>query len=81
MHLNPNRTQELKAAFAKNKHPRLKKELSGTKKLPYGLTSNYLTKLKAADSQKLAKLIKLVGMLMQTKIYLFWNKNPKTDNS
>jgi ABC-type transport system involved in cytochrome c biogenesis ATPase subunit len=76
--LTAEQTLSLKAAFAKNKHPRLKKELSGTKKLPYGLTSNYLTKLKAADSQKMAKLIKLVGMLMQTKIYLFWTNNPKT---
>jgi hypothetical protein len=27
-----------------------------------------------ADSEKLARLIKIVGMLLQTKVYLFWGK-------
>jgi hypothetical protein len=70
--LTEQQTQELKAAFAKNKYPRFKKELSGGKKLSYGYTSSYLAKLSVANSEKLSQLRKLTGMLMQSKIYLFW---------
>jgi len=27
------------------------------------------------DSAKMAKLVKLVGMLLQTKVYLFWHEH------
>jgi len=41
---------------------------------PFGKTSEYGECIRNADSEKLAKLVKLVGMLLQTKAYLFWSK-------
>lgn len=67
----------LKAAFIENKHPRFKKEFSAGRHQPFGKSSEYIKSIEIADLPKLAKLIKLVGMLLQTKTYLFW-KRPKT---
>jgi len=65
--------EELKELFAKNKHPRFKKEFTAGRHKPFGKTSDYLIAVENADANKLAKLVKLVGMLMQTKAYLFWD--------
>jgi ABC-type ATPase with predicted acetyltransferase domain len=67
--------KKLKAAFIKNKHPRFKKEFAASRHQPFGKTSDYITSILKADSAKLAKLIKLVGMLQQTKVYLFWERS------
>jgi hypothetical protein len=37
--------------------------------------SDYATSIKDAKPKKMAKLIKLVGMLLQKKVYLFWMKS------
>jgi len=67
---------QLKEAFTKNKHPRFKKEFAVSRHQPFGRTSDYVRCIENADFEKMAKLVKLVGMLLQTKIYLFWNKAP-----
>lgn len=72
--LSSEEIRRLREIFAKNKHPRFKNEFAATRHKPFGKTSDYLEALENADLAKLAKLIKLVGMLMQTKIYLFWLK-------
>jgi len=72
--LTPQQVEQIKQAFIANKHPRFKKELAGTKNQPYGETANYIKSVNKATAEKIAKLIKLVGMLLQTKVYLFWNK-------
>ncbi len=64
---------KLKQAFMKNMHPRFKKEFSAGRHQPFGKTSDYIDSMKNADLAQIAKLIKLVGMLLQTKVYLFWN--------
>jgi GNAT superfamily N-acetyltransferase len=61
----------LKAVFAENKHPRLMKEFSFHD--PYGKSKYYKAAVETADSKKLAKLIGICGMLLQTKVYLFWH--------
>lgn len=38
-----------------------------------GKTEKYKTGI--ASLEKLAKLIKICGMLLQTKVYLFWEKS------
>jgi len=53
-----------------------KKELAGTKNQPYGETENYIKSVNNSTEEKICKLIKLVGMLLQTKVYLFY-KNVK----
>jgi hypothetical protein len=65
----------LREAFVRNKHPRFKKEFASSRHQPFGLTSDYIKGIENADSEKLARLIKIVGMLLQTKVYLFWEKD------
>ena len=61
---------QVKEAFVKNKHLRFRQELSGGE--PFGKPSDYSETLKKADNQRIAKLIRIAGVLMQTKVYLFW---------
>jgi hypothetical protein len=60
--------------IVKNSHPCFKKEFAASRHQPFGKTSDYVACLENADLAKMAKLIKLVGMLLQTKVYLFWGK-------
>jgi ABC-type ATPase with predicted acetyltransferase domain len=70
--LNAQQIGALKAAFATSNHPRFKKEFAVNRHQPFGKTSDYTLALQNANYEKMAKLIKLVGMLLQTKVYLFW---------
>ena len=71
--LSPEQLCKLKEAFLHNKHPRFRKEFGGA-----GRRNAFFTRgeweicIGAADSVKLAKLVKIVGVLLQTKVYLFW---------
>jgi hypothetical protein len=38
----------------------------------FGKTSEYIKGIENADLTKLTQLIKIVGMLLQTKVHLFW---------
>jgi hypothetical protein len=70
-------TQQLlsvREVFVKNAHPRLKKEVAYSRHQPYGKTADYVRFVEAADSEKLVKMIKTVGLMLQTKVYLFWTK-------
>ena len=70
--LSMEQISKLKEAFIKNKHPRFKKEFAVSRHQPFGKTSDYVRSVKEADITKMGKLVKLVGMLSQTKVYLFW---------
>jgi hypothetical protein len=63
---------KLKLAIIKSQHPRFKKEFAVSRHQPFGKTSGYVSAVRNADCAKMAKLIKLAGMLLQTKVYLFW---------
>jgi len=71
--LNSQQMRMLKAAFVKNKHLRFRQELASGQ--PFGKTSDYLKNIQNADSSKIVKLIKVLGVLLQTKVYLFWRMN------
>ena len=43
--------------------------------MPCGKTADYIRFVEAANSEQLARLIKTVALLLQTKVYLFWNSN------
>lgn len=73
--LSYSKIAKLKELFIKNKHPRFEKEFAVSRHHPFGKTSDCIKCIEDADSEKIAKLIKLVGMLLQTKVYLFWSKN------
>jgi hypothetical protein len=66
---------QVRGTFVKNSHPRFKKEFASSRHQPFGKTSDYIKGVENAGSEKLARLIKIVGMLLQTKIYLFWQKD------
>ena len=74
--LGPDQLSKVKKALAKNGHLRLHKELGDCHK-PYGTRADYVAGIECADSAKLAKLIRVVGMLLLTKAYLFWSR-PET---
>jgi len=60
----------LKNTFAENKDPRVMKEFSFHD--PYGKSKFYKEAVENADLKKLTKLIGICAMLLQTKVYLFW---------
>ena len=66
---------EIKTVFMASKHPRFKKEVTSSRHEPYGKTADYIAYIETADNLKMAKLIKVLAMLSQTKVYLFWNKS------
>ena len=70
--LSPAQMEKLKESLIKNKHPRFKKEFAVSRHQPYGKTSDYIQSIQNAEMPKIVKLIKLVGILSQTKVYLFW---------
>jgi len=63
----------LRQAFSQHNHQRFQKQFSPHQ--PYGEFEKYRAGVENADLEKLAKLIKICGMLLQTKVYLFWKKN------
>jgi ABC-type ATPase with predicted acetyltransferase domain len=71
----------LKQAFKENNHPRLQRDIGGDRHRPYGTKEAYVQGINAATLEDMAKLIKVVGMLLQVKAYLFWQRPPlQTEN-
>jgi ABC-type lipoprotein export system ATPase subunit len=68
--LNGRELSMLKEVFAENRHPRFMKEFSFHD--PYGKSKIYKEAVENADLEKLTKLIGICAMLLQTKVYLFW---------
>jgi hypothetical protein len=71
-HLTDSQLETIKQAFIRNTHPRYQKEFFSDK--PYGKTNQYKHRLETADTEKLTKLINVTATLLQTKVYLFWQK-------
>ncbi len=70
--LTEEQIRTLKTAFIASRHPRFKKEVASSRHEPYGKTVDYLAYIERADSIKMSRLIKVLAMLSQTKVYLFW---------
>jgi hypothetical protein len=66
-------------AFIKNDHPRLRKEIAANRHIPYGTSAVYAEGIRNASMERMVKLVKIVGMLLQTKVYLFWRKLEKNN--
>jgi len=65
--------QALREVFQQNINPRLLKEVFYH--MPYGKQKLYRQELKTAPLEKLTRLINITALLLQTKVYLFWNEN------
>lgn len=62
----------LRACLARCGHPRFRKEFSSSRHVPYGNSADFKKCILEADIPKIARLLRIVGMLLQTKVYLFW---------
>jgi ABC-type lipoprotein export system ATPase subunit len=62
----------IKNAFSSSAHPRFKKDITCKRNEPFGKTSEYKTYVKNANNLLLGKLIKILAVLSQKKVYLFW---------
>lgn len=69
----------IKEAFIQNNTPRFIKYFFTHK--PYGKQKLFAEKLMKTTFERLAHLIKVCGLLLQIKVYLFWGKltSSKTD--
>lgn len=63
----------LKEVFIKNTHPRLLKEFETSQNKAYGKKADYIIGIENASLPKMTKLIKVVSVLLQSKVYLFKN--------
>ena len=75
LELNEVQSLRLREIFLNNNHPMFKREFSAGKHEPFGKTADYQNAIKKANLLKLTELIKLVGVLVQTKVYLFWRSD------
>ena len=73
-HMKAKHLTLLRQSFIQHNHQRFQKEFSPHQ--PYVKFERYKASVEKASLEKLAKLIKICGMLLQTKVYLFW-KNGK----
>jgi len=62
----------IREAFIQNYTPRFMKYFFPHQ--PYGKQKQYMEKLMKASLERLAHLIKICGLLLQAKVYLFWKK-------
>jgi hypothetical protein len=64
--------QIIKEAFIKHCHARFMKYFFCH--IPFGRKEVYAKEVMKAGAERLARLIKVCGFLMQTKVYLFWKR-------
>jgi len=70
---------EIRHAFMQNVHLRFLKEFFYHE--PYGKRELYRQRMQTATLEKLAKLIHVTALLLQTKVYLFWKKKGEKEES
>jgi ABC-type ATPase with predicted acetyltransferase domain len=71
--LSEEQVNELKRAFIANAHPRFKKDVASSRRRPYGQKAQFVSYVQNADNLKICRMIKILAMLSQTKVYLFWS--------
>ncbi|MCW4024950.1 MAG: ABC transporter ATP-binding protein [Candidatus Bathyarchaeota archaeon] len=72
--LSTSQLTELRAVFVHNGHPMFREALGAIRHKKGEPTNNYPEELEKANIEKLAKLIKIATILLQTKVYLFWSQ-------
>jgi hypothetical protein len=68
--LSDEQLEDIRQAFMQNVHVRFLKEFFYHE--PYGKRELYKLRMQTATLEKLAKLIHVTVLLLQTKVYLFW---------
>jgi ABC-type ATPase with predicted acetyltransferase domain len=72
-HLTKPELSTVRQAFTKSAHLRYLKEFFYHQ--PYGKRQQYQQEVQTASLEKLAKLVHVTALLLQTKVYLFWKKS------
>jgi hypothetical protein len=72
--LSPVQLAGLKNVFQRNGHPMLREILGTIRHKKGSIGKDYSQELDSADLDKLTRLIKVAGVLLQTKVYLFWQR-------
>ncbi len=72
--LTPEQVGQIKIAVMKAPHPRYKKEVEPLRHDPWGKKAIFDVEVQKANLELLAKFVRLTGMLLQEKVYLFWKK-------
>jgi hypothetical protein len=70
--LNDKEVTKIREAFIKNSHARFMKYFFSHQL--FGKREAYTKEIRKASLERLARLIKVCGFLMQTKVYLFWKR-------
>lgn len=70
--LSADQLAELRATFVHNGHPMFREALGAIRHAAGETPKKYAEKLEKADIDKLARLVKIAAVLLQTKVYLFW---------
>ena len=71
--MNPENVKQCKKILAEIRSPRLQRAAVPEK--PYSNAQQYQSALEKAGIEKIAKILRVLSILMQTKVYLLW-KNP-----
>jgi GNAT superfamily N-acetyltransferase len=72
--LNNEQLRLLRSCLQRCGHPRFRKEFAASRHVPYVNLAEFKKAIDNAESPKLTRLIKIVGMLLQSKVYLFWTR-------
>jgi hypothetical protein len=52
-------------------HQHFRREIAANRHMPYGTAAVYAEGVRNASVERMAKLVRIVGMLLQMKVYLF----------
>lgn len=72
--LSASQLAELRTTIARNGHPMYREIVGAVRHKAGGAVKNYRTEMEKADLDKLARLVKIAAVLLQTKVYLFWEE-------
>ena len=70
--LSKEEVERVREVFIRSPHPRFRQEVNGLRHLPWGPLAIYVAGVRGADLEKLARFVRIAGLLLQTKVYLFW---------
>jgi hypothetical protein len=71
--LSESQLAELKDVFRRYGHPSFRDTMGALKRAADGTKRDYGEQLEKASLERMAQLIKETGILLQTKVYLFWD--------
>ena len=75
--LDPEKLAQLREGFLHCKHPRFQPQFCSLGHQLYLTREEWTTAVKTASLEKLGNVIKIIGVLLQMKVYLLWSRDQK----